>query len=109
MSKSTRAKVKATVLANERDVFNSDVPGAYLIDAGPAELGFATIIYVCPCGCGEKNSLPIATGEKKPQYWQWNGELTNVTLTPSIKRMDGCKYHGFLTKGEWYFAGDSGK
>jgi hypothetical protein len=109
VSKSTRAKVAATELQSKEEVFHPDVPGAYFIDAGPKELGFATIYYICPCGCGEMNSLPIATGEKRQQYWQWNGKLMKATLSPSIKRMNACKYHGYLTNGEWTFAGDSGK
>jgi hypothetical protein len=61
--------------------------------------------YVCPCGCGDENMLPIA-GQRA---WLWDGNEDAPTVTPSIRRLNGCHYHGHLTAGTWTFEGDSGR
>jgi hypothetical protein len=34
-------------------------------------------------------------------HWQRTGEtFDTMTLTPSIRRLDGCAWHGFVTNGE---------
>jgi hypothetical protein len=42
--------------------------------------------------------------------WGWNGDLVNVTLTPSIltnmSRGEQFVCHSFLTNGQWNFLGD---
>jgi hypothetical protein len=58
-------------------------------------------------GCGSLGSLPIRRFDEHPS-WVWNGNLEQPTITPSIRRLDGCKFHGFLTDGVWSFCGDSG-
>ena len=65
---------------------------------------------ICPCGCGAYRALPIYTG-KKPSYvsWSWNGNVEKPTLSPSIRDVSGCKYHGHLTDGVWTFCADSGR
>lgn len=55
------------------------------------------IIFVCPCGCGDRRCLPV-TGDKR---WIWDGNKETPTLTPSILYLDGCGWHGFLTNGEF--------
>lgn len=69
---------------------------------------YNSIIYICPCGCGHLISLPIAIGEKLDHYWQWDGNREQPTLQPSIRRLDGCRFHGYLTAGVWTFCSDSG-
>ena len=65
------------------------------------------IIFACPCGgeCavepGPRNVyLPVAR-EKEGNGWRWDGDWDSPTLTPSIQRMGGCNWHGYLTKGEF--------
>lgn len=67
------------------------------------------VFYVCPCGCGEHMYLPIGVGPKVDHKWLWDGTRDPATLQPSIKRLDRCKFHGFLTGGVWTFASDSGQ
>lgn len=58
------------------------------------------IRFVCPCGCSDVCSVPIDPSFDK-QAWNFNGNYVQPTLTPSILRLSGCKWHGFLTNGEW--------
>ena len=65
----------------------------------------------CPCGnieCGRlyidfENPLdggpPLGGREVR---WKRAGDtFETMSLHPSIQRMDNCKYHGFLTEGEF--------
>lgn len=77
---------------------------------------YKVIVLWCP-GCeivdpdshryGGLHWLPIS-GKKK---WTWNGDLTKVTLSPSIlttMKRDNKKFrcHSFLRSGVWQFLGD---
>ena len=90
------------------DIFAEDVPaGAFAFDRTVAQ----SIVYSCPCGCGQTVALPIR-GESDTtnrRAWGWNGDTVKPTLTPSIKRMDGCRWHGHLQNGVWTPCVDSGQ
>lgn len=76
-------------------------------EAVPLREGVA-ISFDCPCGkCGERVLLcfenPLDGGYKleKQNAWKRKGETFEVmTLTPSIQRIGGCCWHGYLTDGE---------
>ena len=55
------------------------------------------LIFICPCGCAAVRSVPV----KGPQKWNWDGNKELPTLTPSILIIGECRWHGFLTQGEW--------
>lgn len=67
------------------------------------------IAFDCPCGCGERVALhfknPLDGGESTAAdrvSWQRTGDsFENLTLRPSILRLGGCAWHGFLTDGEF--------
>lgn len=70
-----------------------------------------SIIMDCPCGkCGDDHRLyipfanPIDGGPNVDEFckgWQRTGEtFETLTLTPSILRIEGCKWHGYITNGE---------
>ena len=85
--------VTATFVEN---IFDSEIDGAYKFEDDN------NIIYICPCGCKELMSLPVVPLHISGQRgWGWNQNKDKPTLTPSIRRMDGCKFHGFLTDGVW--------
>lgn len=84
------------------NAFQSEIAGAYTLSDG-------YILFVCPCGCGSLSNLPIKTGEKTAHSWSWDGNETQPTLSPSIRQMIGCKYHGHLIQGVWSFCEDSGR
>lgn len=88
---------------------NEDSAETYRKDLSPGTIEFIysgegdkiIMNYVCPCGCGRVRALTARTGEKIPNHWQWNGNKEIPTLQPSIACTQGCKWHGFLTNGEW--------
>ena len=62
----------------------------------------AGIIFRCPCGCADTGSIkfdtvPKASGDD--QRWHWDGNREQPTLTPSLNKTWGCKWHGYLTGG----------
>jgi hypothetical protein len=65
---------------------------------------FAGLFFVCPCGCGDVRGLPFRNGpaawDGEPS-WTWDGDEERPTLSPSILRTDGCKWHGYLKSGIW--------
>lgn len=71
----------------------------------------AYFAFVCPCGTdnhsqrnGKKigyDSIPVRQGDKVDDHWKWDGNLETPTLWPSIQRMEGCRWHGYLTRGVW--------
>lgn len=70
------------------------------------ELKGMGITFDCPCGkCGERPGIPftnpISGGKDQSGVtWKRTGEtIEDLSLTPSIRRMGGCKWHGFLTDG----------
>jgi hypothetical protein len=64
--------------------------------------------FCCPCGCGDESWLPLVMqGQPHDQHaWGWDGNKQQPTLTPSIRRTYGCKFHGYLQAGVWTSAGD---
>lgn len=69
------------------------VPGAYRFYSS-SEKADAGMIFCCPCGCGDLNQLPF-------DRWTWNGSREKPSLTPSVLKTDGCRWHGWLADGVW--------
>ena len=62
-----------------------------------AGLGFR-----CPCGCGKEGYLPFRDSAKQHgPSWEWDGDQVKPTLKPSVLQVGGCRWHGWLTAGEW--------
>lgn len=38
---------------------------------------------------------------KHEKAWVWDGNEKEPTITPSILVVNGCGWHGYLTKGEF--------
>lgn len=90
------------------DPMFKDTPGAFNIEVQSEH--HMHILCECPCGCGGAMRLPLhRTGQNAKASWEWDGNLEKPTLTPSIRDLTGCKFHGFLTAGVWSFQPDSGK
>jgi len=91
-------------------------PGVFNADESPApERTGIGLSFKCPCGKEHDEydrvfvtfSNPIDGGApvEPPRFPKWDrtgDSIENITLTPSIQRMDenGCKWHGFVTNGE---------
>lgn len=61
---------------------------------------------------GGLHMLPVTHTTKHP-VWEWNGDLVNVTLSPSIltrttrgENREEFICHSFLRDGQWQFLGD---
>lgn len=98
-----RSPVTATPRAN---MFADDVtPGSFKIKEDGTY-----ILCECPCGCGMLMNLPIYSDQKTVNpSWHWDGDREKPTLSPSIRDLAGCKFHGFLQQGVWTFCPDSGQ
>lgn len=65
------------------------------------------ISFECPCGCPDRVAVlfanPLDGGPPYvPERSQWHraGEtFENLTLAPSILRVGGCAWHGFIEAG----------
>ena len=66
------------------------------------------VAFDCPCGCDQRCFIPFANppdglGPIEPSEPGWNrtgDTFETLTLTPSILRVGGCGWHGFITGGE---------
>ena len=98
MSNTIKAKLKNSTsdLKEAGDVY---------IFEGAGDSGYY-MQFVCPCGnCNGHDSIPISMdinfANKSNHRWHWNGSYHKPSLKPSILRMSGCHWHGYLTEGEF--------
>jgi len=93
----TLFRSKANRVASWDDMKN---PGDFIYTHNQAGQ-ICGLIEMCPCGCGKHGGVNfrIDGDTRKPPLWDWNGNEESPTLTPSILRLGGCKWHGFLTDG----------
>lgn len=62
---------------------------------------YSTIFtFVCPCGCGAVTFVGIVMDDDGHR-WKWNGDRIAPTLTPSLQTHSACRWHGFVTAGEF--------
>jgi hypothetical protein len=62
----------------------------------------------CPCGCNVPYLLSLSHS-RRPQWTvalDWAGR---PTVTPSVRRLDGCRSHFWLRRGEVDWCRDSGE
>ena len=79
-------------------------PGQYVLTRLKDQDGFHGLIAICPCGsCGLMPALHFSTHPGAGPKWTWDGNEAATTLTPSVQRNhpNGCRWHGYLTAGEW--------
>ena len=57
--------------------------------------------FVCPCGCGSHGGVAVGGDPAKHPIWGWDKNLDKPTITPSIRFLSGCQWHGYLTDGEF--------
>ena len=65
-----------------------------------------SLLFTCPCGCGVVRTVPVKIvfpwpGPSPDGAWGWDGNLESPTLVPSLQIAEGCRWHGYLTNGEW--------
>lgn len=59
-----------------------------------------TLRFTCPCGCGMVCGCPV-TAAPYGHGWQWNGSHEVPTLSPSIRLLGKCGWHGYLQNGNF--------
>lgn len=76
------------------------VPGAawWIRHLGKPENKISYLKFSCPCGCKDIVGIPV-TQMEGDYGWKWDGNEELPTVTPSIRRLVGCGWHGHLTKG----------
>lgn len=57
------------------------------------------MMILCPCGCGSYIGCVVAGDPTKGPVWDWDGNVDKPTVSPSIRVISGCNWHGFLTAG----------
>ncbi|MDO9399674.1 MAG: DUF6527 family protein [bacterium] len=59
------------------------------------------IMFKCPCGCNEKIKLNLLESSKPK--WTYFIKDKNISIFPSVERVNGCKSHFIVNKGyiEW--------
>lgn len=64
--------------------------------------------FNCPCGCHDPGWIPLVANKAahNDHTWEWDGREDIPTLSPSIRRNNGCRFHGYLKAGVWSTAGD---
>ena len=75
----------------------------------PARQGVG-LMFECPCRCGETiyvafrqpldGGAPCLTNAQAPTWERTGDTFETLTLLPSILRMTGCRWHGFVTAGQ---------
>lgn len=92
---------------------NSGGPGIFNADMTPAtpRKGIG-IIFDCPCGkCDEYHRLflaftnpldgSVAVRDKGEPTWERSGTTFEMlTISPSINRVGGCGWHGWIRNGQ---------
>lgn len=98
---------RGSVKAMPAETFDTD-----RVPAGHSEFcqGDKSLLFGCPCGCGDLRAVDLEPGEGRRPRWQWDGNRERPTLTPSILNYQmaegtgeriGEHWHGFLTAGEF--------
>lgn len=67
------------------------------------------VCFRCPCGCGAECYTPVTPKSEPKQEHYWQYDQVSMTITPSIRYLNGCKAHFNITNGKIVFHGDSGK
>lgn len=57
--------------------------------------------FLCPCGCGEDVTLPVArdAGTAQQSEHLWHFDPDTITIAPSVSHRAGCRSHYFITNG----------
>lgn len=79
-------------------------PGEFVYETRRDYEGATGLIFACPCGCGDVSGI---TFDLVPEWrpgeprWHWNGDEDAPTLSPSLHKTEGCRWHGWLRAGEF--------
>ena len=64
------------------------------------------LCFWCP-GCDMLHSITVEEPNEKGSKWAWNGDMDNLTVSPSILvTSNGRRCHSFIVEGVWEFRND---
>lgn len=58
----------------------------------------ASLLYWCPCGCGELNALNVIPIDDH-RTWTWDGNRLEPTIEERIEQTTDCGWSGWLRRG----------
>ena len=88
------------IKANRKRGFDElSEPGDFMWSLGFSDSKPSRMLFVCPCGCGDKAGIAVKPESGGGPVWSFDGNLDSPTVTPSIRRIDNCQWHGYLTGG----------
>lgn len=100
----TEKRNAKAVLVPDIDEPDGLAPGTFEFFAAPESDAPIGMIFKCPCGCGDMSAVDfdvVPRTPDDPHRWHWDGNREAPTLSPSLNKTTGCKWHGFLTAGEF--------
>jgi len=75
-------------------------PGEYQLTGRASREGTFGMLFACPCGCGDVSWIDFHDDvEPRHPSWEWDGNPESPTLNPSLHKIAGCGWHGFLHDG----------
>lgn len=78
-------------------------PGAFTYQRNHA--GVIYLMAACCPGCGRQGGMQLYhKGIAKPnqgESWEWDENIEEPTLKPSVNCEGCCGWHGYLRKGVW--------
>jgi hypothetical protein len=86
-------------------------PGYFEIFEGAMDSGWHFTCN-CPCGCRCPDIVPLHKAGDPPKFgkhWEWDGNLTHPTITPSFKRHTPCGVHFNLNAGVYTIHADGAR
>src|SRR5262249_23262012 len=64
------------------------------------------VTFLCPSGCGTPLLLSLSQ-TRRPRWSVASDWLDRPSLSPSVRRTDGCRCHFWLRKGSVEWCGDT--
>lgn len=84
-----------------------DLHPAWTSSYGPPRREGTGLKFDCPCGCPDPvyvSCTPLDGGAPAqgcgPVWDRTGADFATLTLSPSIRRVGGCNWHGWLRNGE---------
>lgn len=93
-------------LVADNPVENAVGTGKLTVVGGPGYMKWAYL--KCPCGCGRVTMLSLSK-TKRPSWSVKTDWLGRPTVYPSIRELDGCFSHYWITKGLVQWCSDTGR
>lgn len=90
----------------------SDVPASHelgqgqAVVVGPAEAP-KWLTFHCPCGCGVPFLLSLSR-TRRPRWTVVADRRGRPTVSPSVRRLDGCRSHFWIREGRIDWCVDTG-